>query len=211
VSIYTRFLAHVVPVVLLAACGGAEPAPATAPGPESSPVASPSGDAKPAAAAAPSGDAKPAAASTPVEVPIAAKSGSKLSGKAMFTQVDGGVKVTIQVAGAPPGKVATHVHETGDCSAPDGKSAGGHFNPGSKPHGMPPAAERHLGDLGNIEVKPDGTGSHEIVVKGATLEAGVPTSYLGRAIIVHEKQDDGGQPTGNAGGRIGCGVIAAAK
>jgi Cu-Zn family superoxide dismutase len=144
-------------------------------------------------------------------VPLAAKSGSKLGGKATFSEVDGGVKVIIQVTGAPPGKVATHVHETGDCSAPDAKSAGGHFNPGQHAHALPPAGERHLGDLGNIDVGADGTGSLEIVVKGANLKPGDPSSYLGRAIIVHEKLDDGGQPTGNAGGRIGCGVIAAPK
>ena len=140
-------------------------------------------------------------------MPLAAKSGSQLSGQATFTEVAGGVKVTVHVAGAPPGKVATHVHETGDCSAPDAKSAGGHFNPTGKPHGLPPAGERHLGDLGNIEIKPDGTGVTEIVVQGATLQEGDPSSYLGRSIIVHDKLDDGGQPVGNAGERIGCGVI----
>jgi Cu-Zn family superoxide dismutase len=178
----TRVLFLFAPVVVLSACGGSPPPPASAPG-----------------------------ASNRVEVPLAAKSGSQLSGKATFTEVDGGVKVTVQVAGAPPGKVATHVHEKGDCSAPDGASAGGHFNPAGKPHGLPGSPERHLGDLGNIEVKPDGTGATEIVVQGANLRAGDPNSYLGRAIIVHDKQDDGGQPVGNAGGRIGCGVIAAGK
>ena len=117
------------------------------------------------------------------------------------------MKVTVQVAGAPPGKVATHVHETGDCSAPDAASAGGHFNPVGKPHGLPPSGDRHLGDLGNIEIKPDGTGLTELVVQGATLQEGDPIPYLGRAIIVHDKKDDGGQPVGNAGGRIGCGLI----
>jgi Cu-Zn family superoxide dismutase len=107
--------------------------------------------------------------------------------------------------------IATHVHETGDCSAPDGASAGGHFNPEGHAHGVPPAQERHLGDLGNIEVGADGTGSTEIVVMGANLEPSDPDSFLNRAIIVHEKRDDGGQPTGNAGGRIGCGVISAHK
>lgn len=163
-----------------------------------------------ASSAPPAADAR-AGGPRSIEVPLAAKSGSQLSGKATFTEVDGGVKVTVQVAGAPPGKVATHVHETGDCSAPDAKSAGGHFNPAAKAHGLPPSGERHLGDLGNIEVKPDGTGSTEIVVMGATLKASDPSSYLGKAIIVHEKQDDGGQPVGNAGGRIGCGVIGAGK
>jgi Cu-Zn family superoxide dismutase len=136
-----------------------------------------------------------------------AKSGSQLSGKATFTEVSGGVKVTVQVAGAPPGQVATHVHETGDCSAPDAKSAGSHFNPAQKPHALPPTSERHLGDLGNIDVKPDGTGVTEIVVTGANLRDGDPNSFMGRSIIVHDKKDDGGQPVGNAGGRIGCAVI----
>ncbi len=170
------------PLLALSACGGAPSPPAEA---------------------APGGSGPPAS----VEVPLAAKSGSQLSGKARFVEVPGGVKVTVEVAGAPPGRVATHVHEIGDCSAPDAKSAGGHFNPESKPHGLPPDAERHLGDLGNIEIKPDGTGVTEIVVRGATLHDGDPTSFLGRSIIVHDKQDDGGQPVGNAGGRIGCGVI----
>jgi Cu-Zn family superoxide dismutase len=164
-----------------------------------------------AAPAVPPADASKPSAASRVEVPLMARSNSKLSGKATFTEVDGGVNVTVQVAGAPPGKVATHVHETGDCSAPDAKSAGGHFNPAAKPHGLPPGTERHLGDLGNIEIKPDGTGTTEIVVTGANLRAGDPSSFLGRAIIVHEKQDDGGQPVGNAGERIGCGVIGASK
>jgi superoxide dismutase, Cu-Zn family len=159
----------------------------------------------------PPADAAHAAAGTIIEVPLMAKSGSKLSGTATFTAVKGGVDVKIKVAGAPPGMIATHVHENGDCSAPDGASAGGHFNPEGHPHGMPPAPERHLGDLGNIDVGADGTGSTEIVVMGANLEAADPDSFLNRAIIVHEKKDDGGQPTGNAGGRIGCGVIAPQK
>lgn len=159
----------------------------------------------------PTSAAKPPAPSKTIEVPLAAKSGSSLSGKATFAEVEGGVKVTVKVAGAPPGKVATHVHETGDCSAPDAKSAGGHFNPATKAHGLPPSGERHLGDLGNIEIKPDGTGVTEVTVMGATLKETDPSSYLGRAIIVHEKQDDGGQPVGNAGARIGCGVITAGR
>jgi len=178
-------LVSVIAPILFAACGGSPPPPA-----ETATVAS-----------------KAPAPKDRIEVPLMAKSGSQLSGKATFTEVAGGVKVTVQVAGAPPGKVATHVHETGDCSAPDGKSAGGHYTPASKPHGLPPAAERHLGDLGNIDIGADGKGVTEIVIQGATLREGEPSSYLGRSIIVHDKVDDGGQPVGNAGGRIGCGVI----
>ncbi|WP_437306127.1 superoxide dismutase family protein [Sorangium sp. So ce388] len=201
--------------LVVAACGGApEPAPAVPdvpaqpaqPAPEA-----PAAPATPAPEASPQGDgaasAPAAAAPVTVEVPIEARTNSKLKGSATFTEVDGGVKVNVQVSGAPKGKVAVHVHETGDCSAPDAKSAGAHYNPENHPHGLPDASARHLGDLGNIEVKADGTGTHEIVAKGANLKQGAPNTFLGRAIIVHEKQDDGGQPAGNAGGRIGCGVI----
>ncbi len=159
----------------------------------------------------PPADATHGGSAMSVDVPLAAKSGSKLTGAATFTEVPGGVQVKVQVAGAPPGKVATHVHENGDCSAPDGSSAGGHFNPQGHPHALPPAADRHLGDLGNIDIGPDGTGSTDVVVLGANLKEGDPASFLGRSIIVHEKQDDGGQPSGNAGGRIGCGVITTHK
>lgn len=145
--------------------------------------------------------------STRFEIPLEARSGSSLAGKAMFSEVAGGVEVKIEVTGAPPGKIATHVHETGDCSAADGASAGGHFNPSQDSHGMPMDATHHLGDLGNIEIKADGTGMTDVVVKGASLQLNDGKSFLNRALIVHAKQDDGGQPTGNAGGRIGCAVI----
>lgn len=198
--------------LFLAACGGA---------PAADPVPPAGGTATPAATEAPAASGSPAASATPsatpdatapvsIEVTIESRSNSKLTGKATFSAVEGGVKVSIKVSGGPPGQIATHVHETGDCSAPDGKSAGGHFNPQSHAHGLPDG-ERHLGDLGNIPIAADGTGSLEITVKGANLKAGDAQSFLGRSIIVHEKKDDGGQPTGNAGGRIGCGVIAAKK
>ncbi len=193
--------ASILPAALLIACGAAPSAPTTPEPP--APPGVPS--TLPTASAAPS--ALPAApAASPVAVTIEGRSGSKLAGTATLTAVDGGVKVAIKITGATPGKLASHVHETGDCSAPDAKSAGGHFNPEGHKHGLPDG-ERHLGDLGNIEVKADGTGAHEIVAKGANLTAGDAKSFLGKAIVVHEKQDDGGQPTGNAGGRIGCGVI----
>jgi Cu-Zn family superoxide dismutase len=209
----THLLTVILPLTLLtAACGNdATPTPQTpaAEAAAATPVEAPS--AAPAATVPPSAAQSAAEAPppvVPVEVAIQAKSGSKLSGTATFTQVDGGVKVIVKVAGAPPGQVATHVHAVGDCSAADGKSAGDHFNPENHKHGLPDG-ERHLGDLGNIAVAKDGTGSTELVVKGANLKAGDPDSFLGKAIIVHGKKDDGGQPAGNAGSRIGCGVIAA--
>ncbi|WP_437589299.1 superoxide dismutase family protein [Sorangium sp. So ce1000] len=211
-------------VLVATACGGApEPAPAVpdVPAQPAQPAETPAAPATaapeanpPAGGAAPEAAAPaaaPPAAPVSISVPIEARTKSKLKGTATFTEVEGGVKVAVQVSGAPKGKIAVHVHETGDCSAPDAKSAGAHYNPENHPHGLPDAAAHHLGDLGNIEIKPDGTGSHEVIAKGANLKEGAPNSFLGRAIIVHEKTDDGGQPAGNAGGRIGCGVIAQGK
>ena len=95
----------------------------------------------------------------------------------------------------------------GDCSSADFKSAGGHFNPTDMPHGAPSDAERHAGDLGNVEVAEDGTAHHEMTSSVLTVSAGA-ASVVGRGVILHEKADDlVSQPTGAAGGRIACGVI----
>jgi superoxide dismutase, Cu-Zn family len=137
---------------------------------------------------------------------IEAKSGSTLAGTAEFTMHEGQMMITVSVKGAPPGAHAVHVHEKGDCSAPDASSAGGHFNPGGHQHGAPEAAEHHAGDLGNMTVGADGTGS--LMIHSSDLSLSGANSVVGHAIIVHEKTDDFvTQPTGNAGGRIGCGVI----
>ena len=177
--------------------------PAAAPPPvDAPPAASAASPVAPTEAAA-----APAAAPRSIEVPIEAKSGSKLSGKAVLTETEGGVHVVLTLEGLEAGEHGAHVHEKGDCSAADGASAGGHFNPQSKDHGLPGAEKRHLGDLGNITIAKDGKGSLDITAPGANLKAGDAASFVGRAIIVHAKKDDGGQPTGNAGGRVGCGVI----
>jgi len=197
--------------LIAAACAGqpTEP-PAT---PEVPPAGPPPAEAPPAASATPApapaeaAAAAPAAAPRSIEVPIEAKSGSKLSGKAVLTETEGGVHVVLTLEGLEPGEHGAHVHEKGDCSAADGASAGGHFNPQSKDHGLPGAEKRHLGDLGNITIAKDGKGSLDITAPGANLKAGDAASFVGRSIIVHAKKDDGGQPTGNAGGRVGCGVI----
>ena len=89
---------------------------------------------------------------------IEARSGSTVSGTASFTEVKGGVLVEIDVHHAPPGWHAAHIHEKGDCSAEDGSSAGGHFNPATKNHGSPHAPEHHAGDLGNLWVDEHGEG-----------------------------------------------------
>lgn len=142
-----------------------------------------------------------------LEVGLQPKSDSQLSGAATLSETAEGVKVVLTVEHVPPGEHGAHVHENGDCSAPDASSAGSHYNPSSHPHALPASEPRHLGDLGNINVGADGKGTIEVLALGANLKEGDPSSFLGRSIIVHEKRDDGGQPVGNAGGRIGCGVI----
>jgi Cu-Zn family superoxide dismutase len=192
---------------IVAACASQPAEPPAAPAPEAAPAAP-----APAAPAAPAAAAEAAVTPAPapmhsIEVPIEAKSGSKVTGKAVLTETEGGVHVVLTLEGLDAGEHGAHVHEKGDCSAADGASAGGHFNPQSKDHGLPGAEKRHLGDLGNITIGKDGKGSLDITAPGANLKASDPASFVGRAIIVHAKKDDGGQPTGNAGGRVGCGVI----
>ncbi len=209
-----RFLFLALGTIGLMACGKpAEPAATPEPAPPAA-EPPPAPAAEPAASAAPA--AEPAASAAPaapaprtMDVELQAKSGSKLKGKATLAEVPGGVKVTINLEGVKPGEHAWHIHEKGDCSADDAASAGSHYNPGGNPHGLPTVEKRHLGDLGNITVGKDGKGTHEITINGANLTPNDPNSFTGRAIIIHEKKDDGGQPVGNAGGRIGCGVIGA--
>jgi Cu-Zn family superoxide dismutase len=133
---------------------------------------------------------------------------STARGEVTFTQEADGVRVTGSFSGLTFGERGFHVHEKGDCSAPDASSAGGHFNPGGKPHGAPGDAERHVGDLGNLKADPYGLARIDVLDKHLALSG--PNSIIGKAVIVHEKADDlKTQPTGNAGARLACGVIEA--
>jgi len=139
---------------------------------------------------------------------IEGRSGSTMTGTAEFAMHGDKLMITVSVKGAPEGQHAVHIHDKGDCSAPDASSAGGHFNPGGHQHGSPDAAEHHAGDLGNMMVGADGTGSL-MIHSGDLTVGGSANGVVGHAIVVHEKSDDFvTQPTGNAGGRIGCGVIS---
>ncbi len=138
---------------------------------------------------------------------LAPASKSKVKGTIDFKEVDGGVEVIATLEGLKPGDHAYHVHEKGDCSAPDAASAGGHFNPSSHKHGAPDAEEHHEGDFGNLTAGKDGKATKTFVMKGISLADGT-TSIVGKGFIVHEKADDfKTQPTGNAGARVACGVI----
>jgi superoxide dismutase, Cu-Zn family len=139
-------------------------------------------------------------------VTIEARSESKLSGTARFEPTADGLRVVVHIVDAAPGEHGVHIHEVGDCSAADGSSAGAHYNPEGHDHGRPPDV-RHIGDFGNMIVNEDGAGDLEILVPGASLDPTAPGSFLGRSIVVHAQPDDGSQPSGNSGARIGCGVI----
>jgi Cu-Zn family superoxide dismutase len=137
--------------------------------------------------------------------------GQHCQGVVRFTGEGDGVKVVADLEGLTPGqKHAFHIHQYGDCSSPDGMSAGGHYNPEKHQHGLPETENRHAGDLGNVQADQDGKAHYEITVHNITV-GGAKNPILGRAVIVHAKVDDGGQPTGNAGGRIACGVIGVAN
>jgi Cu-Zn family superoxide dismutase len=139
-------------------------------------------------------------------------SSSSCRGTVRFTEEGNGVKVAVDIEGlAPNSKHGFHVHEYGDCSAPDATSAGSHYDAaGTKHHGMPSDAMRHAGDMGNIEADATGKVHSELMLGGVTVN-GAQAPILGRAVIVHANPDDFSQPVGNAGGRIGCGVIGVVK
>ena len=137
--------------------------------------------------------------------------GSKVSGTVTFTEVADGVQVQAEITGLTPGNHGFHVHEFGDCSAPDVSSAGAHFNPTSKPHAGPDALERHVGDMGNVEADASGTAKLDYVDHQISL-TNDQESVIGRSVVVHAKADDlKSQPAGDSGTRIACGVIGRAK
>ena len=133
---------------------------------------------------------------------------SGVAGKAVFTQIGDNIKLVVSLANASAGEHAVHIHTTGDCSAPDGTSAGGHWNPTGVAHGKWGEGEFHLGDIGNMTVDDQGMGKIELTTNLWEMNTGSDIDIVGKAIIVHAGADDFvSQPSGNAGARIGCGVI----
>ncbi|MFZ5897024.1 MAG: superoxide dismutase family protein [Myxococcota bacterium] len=141
------------------------------------------------------------------EAKFKAAPGYKLSGDAKLEEGPDGVKIVVELDDAPVGKRGIHIHEKGDCSDIPNKSMGEHFAPGGKAHALPPNPTRHLGDLGNIEINKDGDAHFEFTARNANLKEGDPMSFLGRAIVVHESEDKGTQPSGASGKPIACAVI----
>ncbi|MGY8523729.1 superoxide dismutase family protein [Paracidovorax citrulli] len=136
------------------------------------------------------------------------KSGTSTQGTVTFTQHGSHVMVLADVTGLPPNSVhGFHVHEKGDCSAPDAMSAGGHFNPSNKPHGSIANPQHHAGDMPNLTSDASGRARASFHLTDITVTPGA-NSVVDRAVVVHTGPDDyQTQPTGNSGGRIACGTV----
>ncbi|MBQ0930238.1 superoxide dismutase family protein [Ideonella alba] len=150
------------------------------------------------------GHGGPAAVAT-----LAPTAGNATAGQVMFHEMGGHLMAHARITGLKPNaEHGFHLHEKGDCSAPDGTSAGGHFNPTGQPHG-PQGAAHHAGDMPALKADANGVADVHFHLDGPTIAAG-PASIIGRSVIVHAMPDDySTQPTGNSGARIACGVIAA--
>ena len=143
---------------------------------------------------------------------VQSTSGNNVSGIVHFQQRNNTIKVVAAIQGLMPNqKHGFHIHQYGDISAVDGTKAGGHYNPEGVAHNLPHSQkERHLGDLGNLSANAEGMASLVLLLSNVSLCC-AKNSIIGRSVIIHQNEDDGGQPTGNAGPRIAMGVIGISK
>ena len=141
--------------------------------------------------------------------PITLPGGGEQRVAPSVVRIGDSIHVTGALLGLPPNtEVGFHIHEKGDCSAPDASSAGGHFNPTNTEHGDPQGAMHHGGDMLNAKSDAQGTAQVDVVASGVSLTSGQPDDVHGKAIVLHEKRDDyKTQPSGDSGKRIACGVI----
>jgi Cu-Zn family superoxide dismutase len=144
-----------------------------------------------------------------VHVTLAPTQGNEARGELTLRPIDGGVRLEGTLSGLAPGSEhGFHVHETGDCSAPDASSAGGHYNPESVAHGNPATMPHHAGDMHNLQADGSGNARVDVLLPGVSL--GGHNDISGRALVLHAGADDyTSQPSGNSGPRIACGVIGA--
>lgn len=199
-SMSSRLLVPAVLAAALAACGGGSN--------DGDNVAAEADRAGESAVQTPASDAAAAAGAAAMLEPT---DGNQTRGELRFAAVGDRIEVTGTISGLPGNSThGFHVHETGDCSAPDATSAGGHFNPASTDHGRVGQGEHHAGDSDNITADADGNATVQGWLEGATVGDGAATDIVGKAVIVHADEDDyATQPTGDAGDRLACGVIAA--
>jgi len=194
-----RMAAPAAMAALFAACTGAPKESTATATPSQPPVMT---QASPSAAAA-------TTVSGSATARLAATQGNKVTGTVTFEPAGDGLHVTAHIEGLTPGEHGFHLHQNGDCSAPDGSSAGDHWNPTQQPHGAPDAPQHHSGDLGNITADASGMAHVDKTVHGVGFSG--MQSVIGHAVIVHGKADDlKTQPSGNAGPRVACGVVSGA-
>lgn len=149
--------------------------------------------------------------STPIAIAeLKPTQGSNVSGTTSFVLQGDKLLIDARIKGLTPGMHGFHIHEKGDCSAPDGTSAGGHFNPTAMGHGNPADEKHHAGDLGNLTADANGNAVFNVTVPlhGLSMGKSGTNSIVERGLIVHGDPDDfKTQPTGNSGKRVACGVI----
>jgi Cu-Zn family superoxide dismutase len=183
--------------LFLSACGerAADEAPADA--------------AAPPATSAPPADSMSGPASE-AAVQLSPTEGNTASGMLAVTSDGAGVRIRGSLQGLKPdSEFGFHIHENGDCSAPDASSAGGHFNPTNAQHGNPSGDAHHAGDMLNATSNADGVAEVDAMAEGVTLRTGQANDVFGKAVVLHEKPDDyATQPSGDSGARIACGVIS---
>ena len=206
------FLASI-PLLFAAGCDRpADPAPATPPAPASEPATpAPGVRSEPMTGTAPTGTPMAGDASTTATATVMLEptEGNTANGALTLRIANGALHVSGHVDGLQANaEHGFHIHQNGDCSAPDASSAGDHFAVAGQPHGRVGTGEHHAGDMPNLRADGDGHAMVDIRLEGLELGGGGERDVIDRAVVIHQNPDDYvSQPAGNSGARIACGVI----